>query len=490
MQSPGPFKGADADPEAMLELFKDYLEKMEKVYRLSRGYNLVTSVKVDWSSEEKKDLLLVEGGNEVNDLFKYVSKVLTGDTYQQAVDKVKVALKKRGNGMSAVFKLFNTHAQGSQSFDLRHKEIRKDMQLIDWTDYDADKATVDAIVMQTSSAKLQQHSIQENPSYDKIVNLGISQEQAKKKAAKLPDRESEAVNRLQTEVHQLKSKLSKNFYGKKDKTDCSSQPKKTCEKCAIWKCKGGENCIARGKTCNTCKKTGHFAASKLCQKKADTARNIQSDTSSSDSEESLCRILTVAKIRKENSKNKDTKKEDAKTEAMEKEEAKHKEENIVAKLKMAAIQDNGFEVSIKPITDTGVKKTTLYKSDWAKISRYRRVTKTNTKSTSVQLPILGKAKVWLKAQAGAVIATHVYISEGNNETSLLGKNDTKRLGIVKINLRGSRKEVNRIKVCQKSELKEKPRTLRRRRRTTGRWTSLPTSSRTSSRASASTEVSR
>ena len=34
MPSPGPFKGADADPEATLELFGDYLDKMEKVFRL------------------------------------------------------------------------------------------------------------------------------------------------------------------------------------------------------------------------------------------------------------------------------------------------------------------------------------------------------------------------------------------------------------------------------------------------------------------------
>ena len=36
MPSPREFRGADADPEATLELFDDYLEKMEKVYRLSR----------------------------------------------------------------------------------------------------------------------------------------------------------------------------------------------------------------------------------------------------------------------------------------------------------------------------------------------------------------------------------------------------------------------------------------------------------------------
>ena len=114
MPSPGQFRGADADPEATLELFTDYLDKMEKVYRLSRGFNPVTGNKVDWTSEEKKDLLLVEGGDEINDIFKYVGKVLPRDTYAEAVEKVKVALKMRGNRTSAVFKLFNTHHQGSQ----------------------------------------------------------------------------------------------------------------------------------------------------------------------------------------------------------------------------------------------------------------------------------------------------------------------------------------------------------------------------------------
>ena len=156
MPSPGMFKGADADPEAMLELFTDYVDKMEKVYRLSRGFNPVTGDKVDWTSDEKKDLLLVEGGDEIADLFKYVGKVLPGDTYAAAVEKVKVALQKRGNRTSAVFKLFNTHHQGSQSFDSRHKEVRKAAVLIDWTDYSTDSATVDAIVTQTSSTKLQQ----------------------------------------------------------------------------------------------------------------------------------------------------------------------------------------------------------------------------------------------------------------------------------------------------------------------------------------------
>ena len=227
MPSPGQFRGADADPEATLELFTDYLEKMDKVFMVSRGYNPATGNKVDWTSDEKKAILHVEGGNEVAELFKYVGKVLPDDTYAQAVEKVKNALKKRGNRTSAVFKLFNTHHQGSQSFDSWHREVRKAALLIEWTGYDADSATVDALVTQTSSTKLQQRALQENPTYDELVQLGVSQEQAKKKAAKLPDGEKETVSRLQSKAKKTQPK----GYAKKDKSDTAK--KKGCKKCGI-----------------------------------------------------------------------------------------------------------------------------------------------------------------------------------------------------------------------------------------------------------------
>ena len=90
-----------------------------------------------------------------------------------------------------MFKLFNSHAQGDRSFESWHTEIYKAAKLIDWGDYNAKKAAVDAIITQTSSAKLQQRAIQENPSYEELVDLGISQEQARKKAARWGRRNSE-----------------------------------------------------------------------------------------------------------------------------------------------------------------------------------------------------------------------------------------------------------------------------------------------------------
>ena len=67
----------------------------------------------------------------MNDLFKHVVKVLPGDTYQQSVTKIKDALERRGNRTSTIFKLFNGHAQGSQTFNMWHRGVYKAAKLID-----------------------------------------------------------------------------------------------------------------------------------------------------------------------------------------------------------------------------------------------------------------------------------------------------------------------------------------------------------------------
>ena len=108
-----------------------------------------------------------------------------------------------------MFKLFTGMAQGERTFDNWHKKVYEAAKQVDWEGYDAEKATVDTIVMQTKSSKLQQKAIQDNPNYEELVKMGISQEQAWKKSDFLPDGESETTRVLQTEVRKLTEKLSR-----------------------------------------------------------------------------------------------------------------------------------------------------------------------------------------------------------------------------------------------------------------------------------------
>ena len=95
--SMGAFKGKEADPEVTRERLEKYLENMDRIFLLNRRFHPVTGNKVDFDDEEKKNILCVEGGAEIQDLFKHEGKVLDGDTYTQAVQKVRTALKRREN---------------------------------------------------------------------------------------------------------------------------------------------------------------------------------------------------------------------------------------------------------------------------------------------------------------------------------------------------------------------------------------------------------
>ena len=57
-------------------------------------------------------------------------------------------------------------------------EVYEADKRIDWTNYGVETVTVDALLMQTSSQKLQQMAIQENSKCAEMVDLGISMEQA------------------------------------------------------------------------------------------------------------------------------------------------------------------------------------------------------------------------------------------------------------------------------------------------------------------------
>ena len=447
--SPGLFKSKDAEPEATLELFSDYCDTMQRVFRLSRRIHPTTGAKIDFDDTEKKDLIIVEGGEDMQNLFKHVGNVVEGDTYDQAVDKIKEALQKRGNRTSAVFKLFNGHPQGGQSFESWHMEVYKAAKLIDWAGYKAETAAVDAIITQTSSAKLQQRALQENPSYQELVDLGISQEQAKKKATKLPDGESETVSRLKEENKKLKDKLKPAGEG----------TKKRCSKCCLSRCKGGSSCFAVGKKCNKCGGTNHFAASKLCPKntgagKVDQTRRVtEADESGTDEsgDEECGRIIAepetlVAKMQEKQDKS-----------------------SIFCRLGVTSHDDDQFQAKMKLATDTGVRKTILCRSDWEKIRDKCVLVKTKLKfrpyGTENRLPIRGRAKVQLKAKAGATITTYVFVNDSDRDSSLLGKMDAVRLGIIKVNLKGEPAEVdpngdtevekvNRIKMTKLGDVKE------------------------------------
>ena len=248
------------------------------------------------------------------------------------------------------------------------------------------------------------------------MNLGVSKEQSALGAAKI-EKASGASNqsgsrvKIEEEVRRLRQENKQ----LKSQSQGQSQTKQPCSRCGKQSC-SKKSCPANGQKCSKCHKMNHFA--KVCKTKQKSSNFGQvSSASESDSEESSGRVV-VGKLNSS---------------------------SISAKLSTQGPLNDAQMEDISFATDTGISKTVLNRIDWSKIKDGCRFVKTSKRfrpyGTHYHLPIKGKALVELEAENGARIDTWVYVNNDPKETSLLGERDARRLGIVKLNLKGEKEAV-------------------------------------------------
>ena len=157
-----PFLSSDADPGGTLSRFTRYVERMQQLFQLvfRKGDGSPYSP----SDAEKKAMLLFRGGDDMQNLFDHVGKVVEGDSFQEAVKKIENALKGRTNSVVQRNMLLTRFPQGSKSFDKWSVEVSNAAKLIDYSNYDWKMAVVDAIVLQTSNDKLREKTLDSNVS--------------------------------------------------------------------------------------------------------------------------------------------------------------------------------------------------------------------------------------------------------------------------------------------------------------------------------------
>ena len=76
---------------------------------------------------------------------------------------------------------------------------------MDWDIYDYKKAAIDTILIQTSSTKLRQKALQENPDWNQLVDMGLGQEYVQRKAQAMPDPEESQIKALRKKVRKLET---------------------------------------------------------------------------------------------------------------------------------------------------------------------------------------------------------------------------------------------------------------------------------------------
>ena len=236
---PGLFKSIDANPGGTLELFEKYIERMALIYELA--FRKADGTPYEPSDKEKKAMLLFRGGDDMKDLFQHVGGVTDTDTYNQTLKKIQDGLRNRTNSIVQRNLLFANFPQGTKSFERWSKEVSNAAKLIDFRNYDWKQASVDAMLLQTTSTKLRERALQENITYDDLVKLGIAREQSQKGAALLYKASGQSnaseVKYFQEEVRRLKyenRKLKSQFNSK----PCSRCNSNTCEKRFQMSCNG------------------------------------------------------------------------------------------------------------------------------------------------------------------------------------------------------------------------------------------------------------
>ena len=146
-------------------------------------------------NKQKLALLQAVGGVDMIDLLEETGKVVleavaadggagiaavAADTFDQAVEKIRLGIVSKTNQAMSRLKLFQQMEQGSQKFESWTREIFKQSQRCDWTGYNAEEAARDAILYQTTDNKLRKKILADNMSYKDTVTWGRAHAESQK----------------------------------------------------------------------------------------------------------------------------------------------------------------------------------------------------------------------------------------------------------------------------------------------------------------------
>ena len=396
-----PFKkGGDAG--TTFDAFEKYVKRAEMVF----------ATEDIQENAKKKAFLQLWGGDDMMTLFEHEGKVVAADTFEQAVDKVKTALKGQINEVYPVYKLFCEMPQGKKSFSDWYPAVMDQAKLCNFDGYNAKRAARDAMAMQTSNHKLRKQALAEGLAYPDFIKYGLVIEASNSQA--------DTIEKAESGVNRLRIGQERNNKRWKQRVPTPTSTPRVCDFCGYEPKiahKQGK-CPAKGKKCNACQKKHHFKHAKVCPNK-DGVRQVD-DSSASDSEDSVAgRVEEVHRV-----------------------PAKAEKQELVE------VTINGVPVSLR--VDSGCQKVLLPENVYRTFRHTTRLIPTKVKlrpyGTKDCLEVKGRAKVELQAARGQTFETFVYVVKGHQVEALLGLEASVALGILSINPQGE--DVNTVAATQ------------------------------------------
>ena len=443
---PEPFKcKRKGDSEQLMQDFIEYRDKMEMFYTAAQVVGEHTGAQAGRSHEahaacnsckQEKAMVVMLGGEEMKKLFEHVGGVNPADSYIKAMDKVEQGIRRLTNQATARFKLFQEMPQDGRGFREWSQLVVEQANRCDWANYDKSMAARDAILFQMEDKKLRRKVIAEDPALTEVIKLGIANEQAVRVADKFktkPEKEAPQT-RIAALEEQVRALGRPGGTGRKRSGKCTTCTRPT---------HGEGKCRALTATCHECKKIGHFKGSQACSKSGKGKAKVNAVESEGELEDTASETESVGRVVEEQVRYSQSEQAEEET----------------TKVKLTII-DHGRLAPAKHVSllvDSGVRKTLISELVWRKIQKKEggqnlKLKKCNTKfrpyGTREYLPVLGRSKCKMQAEAGATIHTMIYVVKGQ-EQPLLGRGDAQRLGILKMDMKGAARKADIVARLEK-----------------------------------------
>ena len=375
---------------------------------LSRFKNMMVAMNVDDNDARQRALLLHYAGEQVYDIFETLTDTGESDDFDKACEKQEIG----------------------ETLDTYHTRLRRLAATCDFTDIDREIKT--QIVQNCSSCRLRRRALRD-------ADFSLSAMLADGRAIELSEKQATDIENIrEAEVNIASKRFQKTTTQRSQFKKATSNSTVNRENSTCYCCGGkyphaqNKPCAAKGKICNYCQKSGHFA--KVCKAKmhnnsmqtncvtntnAVTTTNVTSD-SVTNTNAVTSNAVTTTNVTSDS------------------------DDGYVFSAKNVAIVHNSLptcvvQVEGEPIRmtiDSGASVNIMDSNTFNKIRRpsnmlfKQHVSKVYPYGSRIPLPVIGVFITKVKFHS-KVVDTHVHVVEGTTG-NLLGCQTAQDLGILHI----------------------------------------------------------
>lgn len=395
----------ETDPTNMGTRWKKWIDRFDNFLD---AFNIT-------EDRRKKSMLLHFIGEKAHEIFLTLPEPENPNALTQQYELAKLKFSQyfvqKPNIEFEIYQFRQSKQQPEETIDQFYARLLKLSTHCEFTD--VNKEIKSQIILATINTDLRKYALRESPTLEQLLNQAKILESTKRQLSIMEQPKEAASNdKIVAKTYPKQEyKRNKNQHGNNKKYKENENEKiKTCLNCGNqWHKQGRKSCPAYGKTCNKCRKYGHFA--KVCLSTKNNSENTKTNI-------------------RYNARDKMTTEQD--DDDSSKESSFSINVNNINETPKANININGS--NIKVIIDTGTSvnliSSTTYNQLWKKPTLTQDNTSIYSYNSQNKLPIMGKFIGHLCHGTKTVNET-IYVLKGDAE-SLLSYRTAKTLGLINI----------------------------------------------------------